>query len=141
MNLIALPSRLSRICRRRVTSPDDRRRQSLVDQAAESSSFSHARGGDQVQRRLDAFAQVERLALEVELAGLDLREVEDVVDDRQQRVAARADGLGEVALLARSSRVSSSRPVMPMTPFIGVRISWLMVARNALLACVAASAS
>ena len=29
---------------------------------------------------------------------------------------------------------------MPMTPFIGVRISWLMVDRNSLLACVAASA-
>ena len=32
----------------------------------------------------------------------------------------------------------SSRWLMPMTPFIGVRISWLMVARNALLATVAA---
>ena len=29
-----------------------------------------------------------------------------------------------------SSGVSSSNPVSPMTPFIGVRISWLMVARN-----------
>ena len=28
---------------------------------------------------------------------------------------------------------------MPITPFIGVRISWLMVARKALLARVAAS--
>ena len=30
---------------------------------------------------------------------------------------------------------------MPITPFIGVRISWLMLARNALLARLAASAS
>ncbi|MEM1160932.1 MAG: hypothetical protein AAGJ28_08360 [Pseudomonadota bacterium] len=29
---------------------------------------------------------------------------------------------------------------MPMMPFIGVRISWLIVARNALLAELAASA-
>ncbi len=29
--------------------------------------------------------------------------------------------------------VISSRSVMPMTPFIGVRISWLMLARNSLL--------
>ena len=28
------------------------------------------------------------------------------------------------------SSVSSSSPVMPITPFIGVRISWLMLARN-----------
>ena len=39
------------------------------------------------------------------------------------------------------SGVSSSRPLMPMTAFIGVRISWLMVARNALLASLAASAA
>ena len=36
------------------------------------------------------------------------------------------------------SRVSS---VMPMMAFIGVRISWLMVARNVLLARVACSAA
>ena len=30
---------------------------------------------------------------------------------------------------------------MPITPFIGVLISWLIVARNALFACVADSAS
>ena len=29
---------------------------------------------------------------------------------------------------------SSRRPVMPMTPFIGVRISWLIAARNSDLA-------
>ena len=30
---------------------------------------------------------------------------------------------------------------MPSTPFIGVRISWLMLARNSLLAWLAASAA
>ena len=42
------------------------------------------------------------------------------------------------------SSVSRARLVMPMTPFIGVRISWLMFARNsdfALLAACAASLS
>ena len=39
------------------------------------------------------------------------------------------------------SAVSSRRPVMPMTAFMGVRISWLMVARKAPLASLAASAS
>ncbi len=38
------------------------------------------------------------------------------------------------------SGVSSSRPLMPITAFIGVRISWLIVARNALFASFAASA-
>ena len=39
------------------------------------------------------------------------------------------------------SSVSSSRSLMPITAFIGVLISWLIVARKAVLACVAASAS
>jgi hypothetical protein len=38
-----------------------------------------------------------------------------------------------------SSSVSESSSVMPMTPFIGVRISWLMLARNSLLVRVASS--
>ncbi len=42
---------------------------------------------------------------------------------------------------SRVRSVSSSKLVMPMTAFIGVRISWLMVARKALLAWLAASAS
>ena len=37
-----------------------------------------------------------------------------------------------------SSSVSSASSVMPMMPFIGVRISWLMLARNSLLARLAA---
>ena len=39
-----------------------------------------------------------------------------------------------------SSAVSSASSVIPKMPFIGVRISWLMVARNSLLARLPASA-
>ena len=39
-------------------------------------------------------------------------------------------------LLAASRSVSSARPVMLMIAFIGVRISWLIIARNELLASV-----
>lgn len=39
------------------------------------------------------------------------------------------------------SCVSSSKPVIAMTPFIGVRISWLMFARNSDFARAAASAA
>src|ERR1700722_11548780 len=41
-------------------------------------------GGEQQSGFLDNGAKVECHGLHVELAGLDLREVEDVVDDRQQ---------------------------------------------------------
>ena len=53
----------------------------------------------------------------------------------------------EICTISRYSRcsgdssVSSASSVMPMTPFIGVRISWLMLARNSLLARLAASAA
>ena len=39
-----------------------------------------------------------------------------------------------------SSSVSNTSSVMPMMPFIGVRISWLILARNSLLARLAAMA-
>ena len=39
-----------------------------------------------------------------------------------------------VVALLRSASVSRSSSVMPMMPFMGVRISWLMLARNSLLA-------
>ena len=39
------------------------------------------------------------------------------------------------------SSVSRARPVIPMMPFIGVRISWLIFARKALFARVASSAA
>ena len=39
------------------------------------------------------------------------------------------------------SSVSSANSVIPSTPFMGVRISWLMLARNSLLARLAASAA
>ena len=106
-----------------------------------SRCFSTARARDEVERRLDALAQVERLRLDVHAPGLDLREVEDVVDDREQRVAGVADGRRRSRAARSSSLVSSSRPLMPMTAFIGVRISWLIVARNELFASLAASAA
>ena len=39
------------------------------------------------------------------------------------------------------SSVSSAKVVMPMMPFIGVRISWLMLAKKSLLTCAARSAA
>ncbi len=52
----------------------------------------------------DAFQEamhVERLGLEMDAPGLDLGEVENVVDQRQQRLAGIAHGLRVVALLGR----------------------------------------
>ena len=95
------------------------------------------------EHRLEAREQVAKLevgALDLARARLDLREVEDVVQDVHQRLAR----VVMTSTSSRCSRVSSvwaSSPVRPSTPFIGVRISWLMVARKLLFARLAASAA
>ena len=78
---------------------DHRLRHLLVEHVGQVESLLRREGGHEVEGGLDAGAQVERLPLEIEPPGLDLREVEDVVDHRQQRLAARADHLGKTALL------------------------------------------
>ena len=56
------------------------------DQVGQLQPLLGSPGGQQVERALDALAQVKRLMLEFQLVGLDLREIEDVVDDRQQAI-------------------------------------------------------
>ena len=46
-----------------------------------------------------------------------------------------------ISCCSASSLVRLSSSIMPTTPFIGVLISWLILARNSLLACAATSAS
>ena len=109
MNLTALPSRFTRIWRRRVTSP---RQWAGAPGAIDARQFQpgrHRRGADEVERRFDALAQRERHRLDLQAPGLDLREVEDVVDDRQQRIAAAPDGVDVVALLGVERRVEQQR--------------------------------
>ena len=53
---------------------------------------------EQVDDFLDHLADVEILRFEAQLAGLDLREVENVVDDGEQRVGRALDGGRETAL-------------------------------------------
>ena len=51
------------------------------------------------QHALHDLAQDERRGHQIEMSRLDLREVEDVVDDGEQRIAADANRLGAIALL------------------------------------------
>ena len=142
VNLIALPTRLTRICRSRAGVADDGVGHVGRDVAGELEPLLvRPHGRACAACRPTSSRRSNGVAVELELARLDLREVEDVVDDRQQR-------LGRV--LARSSRYSrcsaSQRRVEQQLghadePFIGVRISWLMLARNSLLARLAASAA
>ena len=67
---------------------------------------------DEVHGLLDAGRKDQRARFELEMAGLDLREVEHVVDDPEQGVAARANRLHAVTLLVRERRVEQPFAVL-----------------------------
>ena len=58
---------------------------------ASSSPFSRGPQRQQLRRVADRFAQIELGVLEIQPPRLDLREIEHVVDDRQQRLGRRLD--------------------------------------------------
>ena len=72
VNLTALPTRLTRICRRRVTSLTRIFGMLSSTTYARSSFFSSRRGREQVQRLLDARVELERMALQLQLSRFDL---------------------------------------------------------------------
>ena len=84
---------------------DERPRRVRVQVVRDVEALLQRAGGHELERRLDALAEVERGAVQVEPAGLDLREVEDVVDDAEERVAAVPGHLRIVALLGSELRV------------------------------------
>ena len=100
VNLTALPTRLVSTCRRRVGSPRTcvgHRGRDVGDQL----DLVLARPGpQQAGRGLDQPRQVERDDLEPQAVGLDLGEVEDVVQQREQRLARRLDQVERAPLLA-----------------------------------------
>ena len=139
VNFTALPSRLVTIWRMRPTSPMNRPAEPRLDAHDELEVLFLGARRHQRRHVLDRLGKVEGRRIERQLAGIDLGEIQDVVDDGQQRVARLDDDVGERLLLRVESDLASSS-AMPSTPFIGVRISWLILARNSDLARSAASA-
>jgi hypothetical protein len=76
-----------------------------VDLAGELQALLLRGVREQLHDLLDRRAQVEVQLLQLHLAGLDLGEVEDVVDDREQGLAAAPHRIGVLALLARERGV------------------------------------
>jgi hypothetical protein len=87
--------------------------------------------GRQVVDAVDHAAQHEGLGLEHHPFGLDLRQVQDVVDQREQVLRGLFDLAQLVAQAGRLGRLQA-RPARPITPASGVRSSWLMLARKRL---------
>ena len=71
----------------------------VMDMAGQFQPLLVGADGERFHRVAQAFPQVELLALQHELLGLDLGEVEDVVDHAEQGLARIADGREELALL------------------------------------------
>ena len=77
---------------------DQRRRQVRRDRAGQFQPLAISHVGEGFGHLFDQIAQVERGLLELDLAGLDFRDVEDAVDDPEQCLG-RAPGGIEIALL------------------------------------------
>ena len=140
VNLTALPIRLSAICRTRVGSPRMKRGSSGSMSSRTSTPFSTARST--IESTVpSSSATASKSTLSNSRCPASIFE-----KSRMSLISASSASPLERAISANSrcwtSRcVSSSRPVMPITPLRGVRISWLMVARKALLARLPASAA
>ena len=104
VNLIALPTRLRRTCRRRPGSPTSGIRHVRQNAAGQLEPLLVGARGQQANGVFDDVADAERDAVERQLARLDFREVEDVVDQRQQRLARVLDRAQVVALLRGERR-------------------------------------
>ena len=90
--------------------------------------------------RLDELARIERLRVDRQPARLDLRQVEDLVDQAEQVATAALDPAERCPSAPRSAarrRPPRSASVNPRIAFIGVRSSWLTLARKRDLASLA----
>ena len=104
VNLTALPIRLSRIWRKRPGSPragpDD-----LGEHETRQLELLRVRPlGEQLADVFDRLPQVEMDLLQLELPGFDLGEVQDVVDQPEERLGGRPDRVREPSLLRRELR-------------------------------------
>ena len=141
VNLTALESRLRRICCSRwasVTIAGGRSASSVDREVAAPSPRPAARTPARRSRACSSKRDLARL--DVHPAGLDLGQVEDVVDQRRAGRSRRCGWCGRTRSASRSgccSGLSASSRASSSSEFSGVRSSWLMLARNSDLYCEA----
>ena len=129
VNLTALPTRFRRTCPSRPASPRTARGTSAWMSEASSSPLAAARGAwttiasSRTALRLNSRTSSSSLPASIlEKSRMSLMTVSRFSEQRRTVVRkSRCSGL---------RGVSRRRSVMPKMPFIGVRISWLMLARN-----------
>ena len=133
MNLTALESRFLRICCSRFESLSMKRGRSAA-KCTWNGRFLFSATCRKLRSMLSR-RPVERdfLDLDGDRAGLDLREVENVVDEVEQVGAGGVDVAGEIDLLGRKGcrgTFSASCWLRMRMELSGVRSSWDMLARN-----------
>ena len=98
VNLMAFPMRFTRICRRRPLSPRTVRQACGAMWLKTWIFFCRAWKAMVSHGLFHEPAQIEVVFVQFQLAGFDLGEVEDVVDQGQERLAAAAAGFDEAPL-------------------------------------------
>jgi hypothetical protein len=78
---------------------EDHGRHARIDEHGQIEILLVGAGSEELHRFIDALAEVEGMRLEPDLARLDLREIQDVVDDREQVLSGAANDLGTLELL------------------------------------------
>src|SRR5207244_3010662 len=81
--------------------PDDARRQTLVHEGGDLEALLLGARRQQLDKTFDQRCERERARLEIDAAGFDLGEIEDLLDQRQQRIARRLDGARVGRLIQR----------------------------------------
>ena len=140
VNLMALPTRLTTIWRSRPRSPQTSSGTWGRMRQVSSRPFSWARTASDfiVSPRLSTRSKVLRSSCSLSASILE--------KSRMSLISRSKDSLDSATTFKKSRCRGARLPcstssVMPMMAFMGVRISWLILARNALLARLAASAA
>ena len=136
---MALPSKFVNTCPSLPGSPMADSRQTGRDLAQELQPFGPSLKGEQRGCFLNHGLYRERDPQQPQLASFNSRNVKNIVDQQQQGIGRPFDRPG-IFLLLRLSSVPRRKSVIPKTPFMGVRISWLMFARKRLFILVASRA-
>ena len=110
VNLMALPTRLTSTCRSRPASPIEAVGHVGRDVAEPARAPFAARAAPSVARCLSRRARRSKsIGVELKLARLDLGKVEDVVDERQQRIGRLLDQCRDSSRCSAVRSVSSAR--------------------------------
>ncbi len=136
---MAFPTRFRRIWRTRPGSPTRRVGTSARVSQVNSKPFSSARGARvrMALLRVSCRSNSPRLS---ESFPASILEKSRRSFSRVRRVSADSFTMSRYSRCSSERVVSRANSVMPTMPFMGVRISWLIMARNSLLARLAASA-